>query len=203
MPCLMSKRPTQDPKAAADLVWQAYRQADLEQMTALAARAIEAHPQHGGCWFAYGCVHERLGNLVTADKAFAAAHRAKKDPVGLPCRVSWARFERAVEAGKDRLPAPLRTALEEVTLVLADYAEPILLEDHEDAELLGLFSGTPKSEVESGGNLSPMIHIFRRAHEHSSSSMKEFDAEVATTLVHEFGHYLGYDEDDLERLGLG
>jgi predicted Zn-dependent protease with MMP-like domain len=32
---------------------------------------------------------------------------------------------------------------------------------------------------------------------------EELEAEVRSTLWHEFGHYLGYDEDDLEKLGLG
>ena len=103
------------------------------------------------------------------------------------------------------LPVKLRNALEEVTLVLADYAEPALLEGHDEPELLGLFDGVERAAQNESETpvVSPHIYVFRRAHEHATASRSEFDSEVRQTLWHELGHYLGYDEDGLMQLGLG
>jgi predicted Zn-dependent protease with MMP-like domain len=52
------------------------------------------------------------------------------------------------------------------------------------------------------GLVSPRIHVWRRSHEHSCGSTQQLDDEIRQTLHHELGHYLGYDEDGLEKLGL-
>lgn len=123
--------------------------------------------------------------------------------MGLPWRVPWRTFAAAVEAAGKSLPECLQPALAEVTLVLADYPDPQDLEDFTDPELLGLFTGPTRAERDAYPEVSPAIHLFRRAHEHACGSRQEFLDEVRTTLIHEFGHYLGYGEDVLEALGLG
>ncbi len=89
--------------------------------------------------------------------------------------------------------------------MLADYAEPALLEGFDEPELLGLFAGSERGDLAEAGEpaVSPRIYLFRRAHEHQCSSRREFDAEVKQTLYHELGHYLGYDEEQLDELGRG
>lgn len=184
------------------MVWDAYQAADLPRALAAGRAAIAAFPAHGECWFAYACVLERDGQLIAADRAFRRAEKAPDDAQPLPCRVSWSRFERAVDHGAAALPPPLKAVFDEVALVLADYAEPELLDELGEAELLGLFVGTPKGETPAPEDLTPRIYLFRRAHEHAARTVRDFDDEVRRTLLHEFGHYLGYDEDGLERLGL-
>lgn len=188
---------------AVDRVWVAYKQADLPGCLALAKQAISEHPGNGGAWFSYGCALERTNDLVAADKAFAKASRCIEEPVGTPYRIGWVAFQQVVATAVEALPAKLKESLSDVTLVLADYAEPDLIEPFEDAELLGLFTGPIRSERDNYPELSPTIHVFRRAHEHSCATAKEFRAEVKQTLYHEFGHYLGFGEEDLETLGMG
>ncbi len=196
-------RMTSPTEEAVERVWAAYKLADLPGCVALAKQAVALAPGNGGAWFAYGCALERTNDLVAADKAFAKASRCTEDAVGTPYRIGWVAFQHVVATAVEALPLKLKDSLADVTLVLADYAEPDLLESFEDAELLGLFTGPIRSERDQFPELSPTIHVFRRAHEHSCATAKEFRAEVKQTLYHEFGHYLGFGEEDLESLGMG
>jgi predicted Zn-dependent protease with MMP-like domain len=186
-------------------IWEAYRDDDMPRALAAGKKLIAERPDHGEAWYWLACVHERMRNFRQADHAFARGSRAKVEPQSLPFRVSWRHFQHAVETAGDALPEPLRGALEEVSLILADYAEPILLEGFDEPEILGLFVGSERADLHTDGppQLTPQIYLFRRAHEHSASNRREFDLEIQQTLYHELGHYLGYDEDDLEQMGRG
>ena len=198
----MASMPSSAEEVVKD-VWNAYKQADLPGCLALATKAIAQFPANGGAWFVYGCALERTNDLIAADKAFAKASRCTEDAVGTPYRIGWVAFQQVVASAVEALPAKLKETLADITLVLADYAEPELLAEFEDAELLGLFSGPVRSERDNFPELSPSIYVFRRAHEHSCATAKEFRQEVKQTLYHEFGHYLGFGEEDLESLGMG
>lgn len=191
-------------KAHLDAAWKAYRQGKPRQGIERARQALAVDGEDGEAWYALACNLERAGAYIEADRAFQRAARAPRRPVAPPWRASWSRFQRAVRAAVDALPAELRAALDEVTLILADYPEPYLLEGYDDPELLGIFEGATRDERGSlTGLISPRIHLWRRPHEHASGSAREFDAEVRQTLHHELGHYLGHDEDALGRLGMG
>jgi predicted Zn-dependent protease with MMP-like domain len=186
-------------------LWDAYRDDDAALGVTLGAELVARLPDNGEMWFWYGCCLERMGQLNRADHCFLRARSARQEPQAGPFRVSWRHFRQAVDAAADSLSEPLRAVLEEVSLVLADYADPGLLEGHAEPELLGLFEGLERGELEAGGvsDITPRIHLFRRAHEHATATRAEFDHEVRQTLWHELGHYLGHDEDDLDQLGLG
>ncbi len=184
-------------------VWAAYRQGQVEECIRLAREGVERFPSRGGAWFALGCALERDNDLTQADKAFAKGSRCTEDPVGTPYRITWRAFQQVVSTAIEALPAKLKESLGDVTLVLADYADPELLVGFKDAELLGLFIGPTRAERDQHPDISPSIHVFRRAHEHSCATAKEFRQEVKQTLYHEFGHYLGFGEDDLDALGMG
>jgi predicted Zn-dependent protease with MMP-like domain len=186
-----------------DAAWKSYRQAKPRQGIEHAGRAVDADRDDGESWYVLACNLERGGRLREADRAFARAARAKQRAVGSPWRVTWARFQRSVKAAAGALPPELRAAFDEVTLVMADYAEPYLIEDYDEPELMGLFEGAVRGERGGiHGLVSPRIHVWRRSHEHSCGSSQQFDEEIRQTLHHELGHYLGYDEDGLEKLGL-
>jgi predicted Zn-dependent protease with MMP-like domain len=186
-------------------IWEAYRLDDVPRAVTAGRALVHDHPEHGEGWFWLGCCLERQRDYRAADHAFARAGRAHDEPQPSPFRVSWRHFQHAVESAGDSLPPKLKAALEEVSLVLADYAEPVLLEGFDAPEVMGLFVGPERGDLLEGGGpqLSPRIYLFRRAHEHGCTNRREFDAEVQQTLYHELGHYLGYDEDELDALGRG
>ncbi len=191
-----------DPQPLLDQLWQAYRTGNPTRMGELARLAIEQFPDRGDGWFAAACAFERAGDLRRADKAFARASRSPVEPAAPPYRCGFATFKRLVDDVLETLPPPLRAVIDEVTLILTDYPDADALEITDDPELLGLFTGPCKADGDQPGEISPRIHLYRRAHEHACSTADEFRDELRKTLLHEFGHYLGYDEDGLERLGL-
>lgn len=202
-----------DPDADADdrlgghlaAAWAAYRAGETADGLREARAAVALAPRHGEAWYALALHLERRGRTGQADRCFVRAARAAIEPQAPPYRIPFARFRALVDAAAADLPPRLRAGLGEVGLVIADYAEPELLAGMDDIELLGLFTGTPRPERSSASaepDPTPRIHLFRRAHEHHCGSRAEMAAEVRRTLFHEFGHYLGYDEDDLTAMGL-
>ena len=190
-------------EAALEPVWLAYKQGRSADAVMAAKVVVQDFSSSGQAWFALGCAWERAADYLAADKAFAKASRCTEDEVGVPYRVSWRTFQSVVASSIEALPAKLKDSLADVTLVLADYADPELVAAFPDSELLGLFTGPVRAERDQQPEISPVIHVFRRAHEHSCATAKEFRHEVKQTLWHEFGHYLGFGEGELDSMGLG
>jgi len=208
------------PESALTAAWNAYRGGDTATGITQAEGVVAKEPSHGEGWYVLALNLERAGRLGEADRCFQRAARASEAPQSPPYRVSWRRFVGVVELAASGLPEPMRKQVEEVALVLADYPDPAQVEGDADAdadadadvdadvdaEVLGLFEGLPRSErsdADPQSGITPRLSIFRRAHEHAAGSRADFTAQVRTTLIHELGHYLGYGEEDLERLGLG
>ena len=104
------------------------------------------------------------------------------------------------------LPAPvwLLKLLHDVTLALHFVAVEMLLGGLLLAILLSLFSGSPHGS-EGGEDLPmpPQIYLYLESlWEVAEGDLKVFQDEVKITYLHELGHYLGWDEDDLADRGL-
>lgn len=188
--------------------WRAYARGERDAALLAAAAALAGEPRHGEAAFIAACIQERWGDLLTADRLFGAAARAPLQPRQRPWRVAWPRFQAHVADAAATLPTRLREVLEqEVAILLLDYPDGSLAEaadGEEGSELLGLFSGPARGDAwdPAIGSLSPCIRLFRRAHEHICADGSTFREEVRRTLVHELGHYVGFDEHELDELGM-
>ena len=117
-------------------------------------------------------------------------------------RISAERFEELAFALAneilDRLPPDLRAAAETVVLDIAVAPGP-----GQDRDLLGLYEGVPLVERHADGVLltPDRITLFQRPHETMARSEAELRREIRRTLIHELGHFFGFDEDELERRG--
>jgi predicted Zn-dependent protease with MMP-like domain len=102
-----------------------------------------------------------------------------------------------------RLPRSIRSALDEVPVHLEARPNPEI-EQVFGPDLLGLFSGEPVHERgESLHPEPPQIHLYLSniwASVDQDNAL--FVEELRITLLHELGHYLGWDEADMERLGI-
>lgn len=77
-------------------------------------------------------------------------------------------------------------------------------EDDEGLEqsILGLFEGASLTE-EPGPDAMPRIRIFvKNLWEYAEGDDQDFLDEVGTTFLHELGHYLGWDEEEVAERGL-
>jgi predicted Zn-dependent protease with MMP-like domain len=58
-------------------------------------------------------------------------------------------------------------------------------------------------KVLGGNGYGDVVLLFQRNLERAGQSREEVSREMKITLLHEYGHYLGFDEEELEHLGLG
>ena len=122
--------------------------------------------------------------------------------------VDWyALADRTARAAIDALPAGLRSGVSEIAITLD--ARPLPGEARQpgdDQALLGLFEGPTCAEIggiESGW-FAPVIRLYvENLRDEAEGDPARFCSEVRTTLLHELGHYLGLEEDELEQRGLG
>ena len=75
----------------------------------------------------------------------------------------------------------------------------------DDQELLGLYHGVSQKDrgFWYGNTLPDRIIIYRRPLERISSSLEDLRENIRQTVIHEIGHYFGFDEEELRRLEEG
>jgi predicted Zn-dependent protease with MMP-like domain len=115
------------------------------------------------------------------------------------------RFARLVEEALRDIPKRFRDAMANVAVIVEDEPPPHVLEDmdmEEDDELFGLYEGTPLPERGSsyGNTLPDRISIYQNPIEESCADDEEVRVCVAETVIHEFGHYFGMDEEEIEAI---
>lgn len=72
-----------------------------------------------------------------------------------------------------------------------------------DDDLLGLFVGADLGSDDGSGVLPPQIILFlENLWDYSAKDVVSFRREVRTTYLHELGHFLGLDENEVEDRGL-
>jgi predicted Zn-dependent protease with MMP-like domain len=187
----------------SEAMFRACRFEDAEREARTAVAADEGLPH--GHW-ALALALEYLAGPAEADKAFAKASELAPEDFLPPVRLERSRFEQHLQRTMDALPDRFRAHLGEVAVTVeALPTEEILRAEQPplDPELLGLFVGTPRTEdsVFAGGELPPRILLFQRNLERNALDEDELLDEIAITLRHELGHYLGLDEEEIEEAG--
>ena len=114
-------------------------------------------------------------------------------------------FESLVDRALAHLPRPFREKLENIAVVVEDWADEATLAEMEiepPDTLYGLYRGTDLTRRDSmyGGVLPDVITIYQGPIEEDCETLEEMEEVVADTVVHELGHYFGLDDDRLEEL---
>ena len=102
------------------------------------------------------------------------------------------------------LPPDLRTRAERIPVFCEWEMAEHWLEEGVADDSMGLFSGPALNEPTDPDCLeSPSITFFlAELWDYCGEDLPTFDEEVRITYIHEFGHYLGLDESELEARGL-
>ena len=95
----------------------------------------------------------------------------------------------------DSLPPALTAQFANVLVVVED-------EHPDEPDLLGLYEGIPLTEREAySGVLPDRISLFRLPLCHLARDLDELVHEIGVTVVHEFAHHVGIDDERLHELG--
>lgn len=112
----------------------------------------------------------------------------------------WSRLaETEVAALLATLPPEVQARARELPLTCLPRPTPDMQNEGVEPDLLGLFLGAAMTDTTaSGGDLPPQIILFiGNLLEYAGTERESFLEEVRVTYLHELGHYLGLDEEDL------
>ena len=113
--------------------------------------------------------------------------------------------EQVVSAARRRLPAEVRAAADRVPVCYEPAPNAAIQAEGWEPDILGLFVGH-----EHGGGLEPgtqslppqILLFLENIWDYAEDDEVLYRDEVRLTYLHELGHYLGWDEDEIARRGL-
>ena len=114
-------------------------------------------------------------------------------------------FTDLVDEALSRIPRRFRAAMNNVAVIVEDEPPAHILQEMEiepPDSLFGLYQGTPLPERgwAFGNALPDRISIYQRPIVEACADDEEIRDCVAETVIHEFGHYFGMDEDQIEEI---
>jgi predicted Zn-dependent protease with MMP-like domain len=115
------------------------------------------------------------------------------------------RFTQLVEEALREIPRRFRREMKNVAVIVEDEPSPAILDEMEiepGDTLFGLYQGTPLPERgwAYGNTLPDRISIFQGPIEEACADDEEIRDCVAETVIHEFGHYFGMSEEEIEEV---
>lgn len=120
--------------------------------------------------------------------------------------IDWEKLQslalQQIEATISDLPGPLREQAKKLPVTFERVPNAGLIADGIEPDTLGIFTG-PEFAEEGHIPMPPQIILFlENLWDFAEADQQIFTDEVHTTYLHELGHYLGLDEDDLFDRGL-
>ena len=109
-----------------------------------------------------------------------------------------------VGAAQRQLPPDIRALARGVAVHYERAPDSDVLADGFEPDILGLFTGSPHgSELTHDNPAPPQIILYLESlWDFAEADIEVFREEVRVTYLHELGHYLGWDEDQLAARGL-
>ena len=120
--------------------------------------------------------------------------------------ISRRRFERLVADALDALPDDLLEDADNVVVVVEDEPTPAQLADVAGDGASGTLFGLYEGVARTGRGLDPpllpdRITLFRLPLAAACADEDELSEQIRVTLVHEFAHHFGIDDERLDELG--
>lgn len=168
----------------------------------------QRYPEDPEVWYEAGIAAERLENWDLRRECFHKVWELEHDAE--PVFRLWLPEERFVEVAEEtleRLPQGIRKSLGNIAILVEDYPEEWIFDtDVGDPRLMGLFDG-PERSLEGGADYvahgPARVYLFRWNIERMCRSEVDVEEQIEITVLHEIGHYLGLEEEELHLRGLG
>jgi predicted Zn-dependent protease with MMP-like domain len=110
-------------------------------------------------------------------------------------RLSRSEFEGFVNNALIDLPDEFQTYLDNVVIVIED--EP----PKDMTDVMGVYEGVPLTDRSIDDTLLPdTIALYKGPIERVCSTPSDFEKEIRKTVLHEIGHLLGLEEEQLDHL---
>jgi predicted Zn-dependent protease with MMP-like domain len=102
------------------------------------------------------------------------------------------------------LPDEIRHEAADCRIELSEMDALIDIDEDLDPDLLGLFEGNTRGDnLPESPEEMPLIRLFLdNLWDECAGDLATYRHEVRITFLHELGHYLGLDEDEVAALGL-
>lgn len=109
-----------------------------------------------------------------------------------------------VSATQRKLPPEIRPLAAGVPVHYEALPDEDVIADGFTDDILGLFTGNPHgTELETSHPAPPQILLYlENLWDFAEGDVAAFKDEVRLTYLHELGHFLGWDEDELTARGL-
>ena len=194
----------------ASLALSAFEMLDLHEATRAMHRALREDPRSAQAWWVRALLREWRGDAPGAARALS--HAAWLDPGGypLPPDLSTEEIDQLVAETLLELPETIRDYLANTAILLEDHPTTEILRQYDPPasplQILGYFSGPTLLDRGEGfvpwSHLPTHIVLFHQNLRRHALDRDHLVDELRITLLHEVGHFLGLDEDDLEARGL-
>lgn len=186
-----------------------FDQLRFDEARVAALRAIRADPANPEGYAVRALLRERRGDLAGADRDQLRAHRLDPEVWTRPVRLTDAMITGVIDEARAAMHPSVRTYLDQVAFVVEDVPSEALCLEFDPpalpAEILGVFTGGTlgeRSGDDPWARMPATIVLFRRNLERIAHDREHLVDELRITVLHEVGHFLGLDEDDLEARGL-
>lgn len=171
-------------------------------------RLEELEPDDAWAQHYLGLSAERRDDAREAKRRFERAQKMDPDEFPPPVTLGEEEFDQALADALKQLPPHVTRYLENTTISV----EPFPQEDDlvsSDPPLspciLGVFRGTPigeRSVTSSADHFPAAIVLYQKNLERFARTREELIEQIGITVLHEVGHLVGLDEEDLWERGL-
>jgi predicted Zn-dependent protease with MMP-like domain/Flp pilus assembly protein TadD len=199
-----------DPKSPDAQVERAIALFELCRFEAAKAAFAKATAGPDPAWAHHylGLIAERSADAAEAKRHFGIARDLAPEDFPAPVRLSDKEFDAAVEAAIARLSDEVKDHLGNTTVSVEELPSDDDLTASKpplSPSILGVFRGTPigeRSVTSAADHFPAAIILYQRNLERFARTRDELIEQIGITLMHEVGHLLGLDEDDLWERGL-
>ncbi len=173
-------------------------------------RSLALDPDSGHTVYHTALVREHLGEFDEAERLFASAANLSPELYPLPVRMADREFDAAATEALRALPTELRRYIQNCPILIEDLpSQELIRAEQISPQVLGLFQGVPATESGASPTMgtasrvdTDRILLFKRNLEKVALDGPSLIEQIHITVKHEIGHYLGLDEDQIERHGL-
>jgi predicted Zn-dependent protease with MMP-like domain len=201
---VLEARPS-DADARAALTQLLYEACRFQDARIEAEALLDVDPEDAQAHHLASLLAERRGEYARAEEEERMAHRLAPEVYPLPPRFTRTEFHLQVEGAVEELPREFRARMGNLALVVEDVpsASLLLTLSQPSPDILGLFVGTPLPEKSLADlpQAPDAVYLFKRNLERICESREQLMEEIRITLLHEVGHFLGLDEEQIAEGG--